>query len=199
MKLYSNELEKVRSKTKLEFEVWKDVKGFEGLYRISSLGRVKSFHYDKVQGRLMTASVGRGGDGAEGSYLFVHLRGKDGKDGYKYIHRLVAEAYHSKSYEPGLVVNHIDHNPRNNYASNLEFITQGANLRKAAARRKKLGIKVEKKPPKRLTEEEWSELIKSYIPNDPEFGQVQLSKKYGISKQTVYNRIRKHREKVQIA
>ena len=29
-------------------EIWKDVKGYEGLYQVSSLGRVKSFYTNRI-------------------------------------------------------------------------------------------------------------------------------------------------------
>ena len=31
----------------MECEIWKDVKGYDGLYKVSNLGRVKSLHYNK--------------------------------------------------------------------------------------------------------------------------------------------------------
>ena len=44
------------------------------------------------------------------------------------VHRLVASAF-IEGYEEGKVVNHIDCNPSNNQASNLEWLTQAENLR----------------------------------------------------------------------
>jgi hypothetical protein len=36
-----------------EIEYWKDIEEYEGLYQVSSYGRIKSFHLDKINGRIM--------------------------------------------------------------------------------------------------------------------------------------------------
>lgn len=46
------------------------------------------------------------------------------------LHRLVAHAYHGPPPTPEHVVHHIDNNPRNNAASNLEWLTQAENTRR---------------------------------------------------------------------
>lgn len=63
-------------------EIWKDIKDYEGLYQISSLGRVKSFYKNKILKPRVK----------ENNYLIVSLY-KEGKDKKFYIHRLVAEAF----------------------------------------------------------------------------------------------------------
>lgn len=95
----------------MEHEIWKPVKGFEGLYEISSLGRVKSLWYGKE--KILKPGKNRKG------YLFVSLC-RNGKQKNFRIHRLVAEAFLSNPM--GLPeVNHKDENKANNCVNNLEF------------------------------------------------------------------------------
>lgn len=94
-------------------EIWKEVKGYEGYYWISNMGRMKS-KFRMLKG---------------GATNFGHLRVGLSKLGcvQKYdIHRLVAETFVS-GYEPGKVVDHIDRNPKNNAATNLRWVTQREN------------------------------------------------------------------------
>lgn len=68
-------------------EVWREVKGFEGLYEVSNCGRVKSLNYHLTgQTRLLKPC-----NSAHG-YLRVFLS-KDGRMTGKLVHRLVAEAF----------------------------------------------------------------------------------------------------------
>ncbi len=98
-------------------EFWKDIRGYEGLYQISSLGRVKSFYKNKILKPRVK----------ENDYLIVSLY-KEGKDKKFYIHRLVAEAFipnpENKEY-----VNHKDFNKSNNSIGNLEWVTRIENFR----------------------------------------------------------------------
>ena len=69
----------------VEGEVVKDVVGYEGLYAVTSLGRVWRYGTGSFKGRWLM--VDRTGD----SYVRVPLQ-KDGKRAWYYIHRLVAKA-----------------------------------------------------------------------------------------------------------
>lgn len=97
--------------------VWRAVKGYEGLYAVSNTGQVKSlFRYKKV---LKPNITKRG-------YCSVELF-KEGKSKRKLIHRLVAEAFVPNEYNLPQV-NHIDENPTNNSADNLEWCTAKYNM-----------------------------------------------------------------------
>lgn len=105
-------------------EIWKPVAGFEGLYEVSNMGRVKSLgRIDRFNKRweeriLWPHLVGK-------NYLAVSLC-KDGKVSSRKIHRLVAETFIPN---PGRKpqVNHKDGNKENNAASNLEWSTNSEN------------------------------------------------------------------------
>ena len=87
----------------------KDIKGYEGLYGITSCGKVWSYYSKK----FLKPWVSRSG------YLCVNLH-KDGKDKNYSIHRLVAEAYIPNN-ENLPEVNHKDENKTNNCLQNLEW------------------------------------------------------------------------------
>lgn len=91
-------------------EIWKGIKGYEGLYEVSNLGRVKSK-------RKILKPI-------NGEYLKVALS-KDGVQKTLYIHRLVAQTFIGESK---LQVNHKDENKHNNDINNLEFVTHKENM-----------------------------------------------------------------------
>lgn len=98
-------------------EIWKDVKGYEGKYQVSNLGRVKSLGSDKWhKGRVLKPSF----DG-KGNYLFVGLH-KDNCIKLATIHRLVAEQF-IPNPDNLPCVNHKDENKTNNRVDNLEWCT----------------------------------------------------------------------------
>ncbi|WP_426388214.1 NUMOD4 domain-containing protein [Lacticaseibacillus paracasei] len=103
---------------KEEREIWKDIEGFEGLYQVSNMGRVRSLDREDAQGRrrkgmvLADSSSGRG-------YRKIALW-RDGDVKYKFTHRLVATAFLDNP-DNFPQVNHKDENKKNNVVSNLEW------------------------------------------------------------------------------
>lgn len=93
----------------------KDIEGYEGLYAITSCGKVWSYKSKK----FLTPRPTKTG------YLQVMLY-KDGKGLNHYIHRLVAIAYVPNPNDLPQV-NHKDENKENNYVNNLEWITHKEN------------------------------------------------------------------------
>lgn len=101
-------------------EEWRDIKDYEGLYRISNLGRVKSLNY-KGTGREGILKLFKNKYG----YLYVCLS-KNGVHKYFRVHRLVAQAFIPNPNNLPQV-NHKDENCINNCVDNLEWCTQEYN------------------------------------------------------------------------
>ena len=115
--------------TNTQIEEWKDIKGYEGLYQVSDMGRVKSFGRTVVsknglkqyrKGRILKPRTNGYG------YLRVDLCCGRGESKSFYVHRLVCEAFHENT-ENKPCVNHIDEDKTNNTASNLEWSTYKEN------------------------------------------------------------------------
>jgi len=106
-------------------EIWKDIKGYEGLYQVSNEGRVKALSR-VVKSRWGTPKPLKEKEIREivDSLGYSRLSlSKDGNVKTHKIHRLVAEAFLvGKGH-----INHIDGNKQNNHVSNLEFCTQREN------------------------------------------------------------------------
>lgn len=109
-------------------EVWKDIQGYEGLYQVSDLGRVKSLERIvkrnnqmlKINGKILTPKTQKNG------YKSVYLC-KNATKTKAYIHRLVAKEFLANPYELD-VVNHRDENPANNQLKNLEWCSHKYNM-----------------------------------------------------------------------
>lgn len=109
-------------------EVWKDINGYEGLYQVSNLGRVKSLpKYDRL-GRYHKECIKATVDNGNG-YLIVNLK-HNGKQQMITVHRLVAEHFITNS-EMLPEVNHKDGNKSNNNVNNLEWCTRIDNINHA--------------------------------------------------------------------
>lgn len=116
-------------------EIWKDIKGYEGLYQVSNLGRVKSLSriykhnyfgretkYKKSKDKILNVNKNQG-------YGHVILC-KNGKCKQKLLHRILAKAF-IPNIENKPNINHIDGNGLNNSLENLEWCTQKENVRHA--------------------------------------------------------------------
>ena len=97
-------------------EIWKDIMGFEGLYKISKSGKVVSFKHKKS--RCMKAMARSPKNG--GYLLAYNLIDNDGKKHQKMVHMLVAEHFIPNPLGYKFVM-HIDGNPRNNNVDNLRW------------------------------------------------------------------------------
>ena len=118
-------------------EIWKDIEGYEGLYQISNLGRVKScskLHSVKKGGTYMSKErILVPGKDKEG-YLHVRLS-KNWKVKLCKIHRLVALAFipNPENYP---IINHIDEIKTNNCVNNLEWCSFKYNINYSRNRKK---------------------------------------------------------------
>ena len=117
-------------------EIWKTIEGFEGLYEVSNLGRVRSLDRVRkagygstanVKGKILTPHCLNG----RKYYIVTLCRNEVGK--HYLIHRLVATAFIDNPYNLP-AVNHKDENPSNNNVSNLEWCDRKYNVNYGTAR-----------------------------------------------------------------
>lgn len=110
-------------------EIWKDVVGYEGYYKVNNIGNIKSLERTIIRRdgvcRLYKESKKRSYIGYKG-YVICGFN-KGGQKVNKKIHRVVAKAF-IPNPEKKLQVNHIDGNKSNNCVSNLEWCTNAENM-----------------------------------------------------------------------
>lgn len=110
-------------------EIWKDVVGYEGLYQVSNMGRIRSLSHITKCGNYTRTTSGRilkQNPDLRGGYFLVYLS-KYGKVKCLKVHKLVAICF-CDGYTKGAVVNHKDGNRQNNIYSNLEWCSQKQNI-----------------------------------------------------------------------
>ena len=112
-------------------EVWKDIKGYEGLYRISNIGNVMALsrrvRFGKRWRNTETKLMRPRKKGKNNPYLTVILYDNNRKSKTYHVHRLVALHFVEGYYE-GAEVNHIDGNKQNNIYINLEWCNRSENI-----------------------------------------------------------------------
>lgn len=149
-------------------ESWKYVIGYEGLYMISNLGRIKSL----PKCNILSTTVDRYG------YMRCKLS-KYGKSNTVRIHRLVANAFVHR-FEIETEVNHKDGVKSNNVYTNLEWVSHRYNVRHAY----KSGLMSRK-----LTDDDVYMMRILY----GTFDSIELSAIYGVSDSHVRNIINERR------
>ena len=113
-------------------EIWKDIKGFEGLYQVSNTGKVFSmcrFIIDKndnekqIDHKMLSQYTNK--NGYKIVKLYKNCKGKSFK-----VHRLVLESFiENKLNKP--CINHMDGNKLNNQLDNLDWVTHKENTQHA--------------------------------------------------------------------
>lgn len=107
-------------------EIWKDIPGYEGLYQVSNLGRIKSF--PRKGTHELKEHILKPGKNHKG-YLHVKLR-KNCIGKTITVHRLVAKMFISNPNNLEQV-DYIDDDKENNCVNNLQWITNADNMAKA--------------------------------------------------------------------
>lgn len=105
-------------------EIWKDIEGYEGLYQISNLGRVKSLKTNKILKYCISKT----------GYAYSSLT-KNKIIKQKSVHRLVAKAFISNP-DNLEEINHKDENKLNNNVNNLEWCSHKYNMNYGTSRDK---------------------------------------------------------------
>lgn len=174
-------------------EEWKPVYNYEGAYCVSSHGRMFSTGRGRRIARLMAPSYNYAG------YAHVSLTDDDGHTSSHAVHRLVAAAFCDGYDDEHNVVNHIDGDPTNNYADNLEWCTPQENTQHA---KDELGVEMGGARPfymrtQRVVAQQASAVKRSSLRRftDEEVALIrsdqrsarQIAKAYGVNKCTIVN------------
>ena len=106
-------------------EAWRDIKGYEGLYQVSSLGRFKSLPRTTTKGGILKIYIN-----SRNKYGYVCLCKENIKKSLR-THRIVLETFSPIKDMDQLQVNHINGIKTDNRLINLEWVTQSENMKHA--------------------------------------------------------------------
>jgi len=99
---------------KIDDEMWERIPFADKHYEVSNYGRVKSFCYDKINGRIVKPGV------IKGFYNVSFMSG--GKKKSFLVHKITAELFVDKTDMEQDTVIHLDWNKSNNHFSNLQWV-----------------------------------------------------------------------------
>lgn len=176
----------------MEKEIWSDISHYEGIYQVSSFGKIRSVDRLVFNGRNYYRKAGsmiQPWVGGTSPYLCVCLSQK-GKTKNYLVHRLVAEHFLS-SWDKTLEVNHLDGDKHNNSASNLEMCNRQQNISHAVIKRLK-NDSGELSNNSKLTNDE-AQTIRNL--HSQGIMQKVLAQRYNVSKQTICNIVHNKRYK----
>ncbi len=105
-----------RNLRKIEDEVWKIITFADKKYEVSNYGRVKSYCYNKNEGKILKPGLTKG-------FHTVTFK-TNGKKKTFLVHKLVAIFFVPKDNDNQSIAIHLDWNKRNNYYKNLQWVTK---------------------------------------------------------------------------
>jgi hypothetical protein len=164
-------------------EKWRDISGYEGIYKVSDLGKVKSFH--RKSPMILKQTLTKEG------YMRLELNNSGISKKFT-VHRLVAAAFVDNP-ENKKEVNHIDGNKQNNTKSNLEWNTSSENQLHAFDTGLQKGRKGSNHHNAKLVAKDVIEIRRLY--NLGTYKQVELAQLYGLHPRYVNLIIKKRRWK----
>lgn len=156
---------------------WKDIKGFEGLYQISSDGFVLQIKKDKIRKTNINSS----------GYLHLILSHK-GFNTTKYIHRLVAEAFLPNN-NLLLFVNHINGIKTDNRVENLEWVSRSYNQLHAYQLNLQIPKQGSEKPMSKLNE---NDIVTIFNYHNLGMSNVTISRLFKVSDSTICNILKRN-------
>lgn len=128
----------LRERVMINTEIWKDIQGFDGLYQVSNLGRIKS----SIRSRILEGSLNKEG------YRRITLRSSGTGRPY-YVHRLVAETF-LPNPDNLPQVDHINTIRDDNRIENLRWVTPSKNNNNKLTRKRNKKAQIELTAFKRL-------------------------------------------------
>ena len=143
-------------------EIWRDIKGYEGLYQVSNCGRVRSSYKG---GRILKPNLSFYG------YWRVQLW-RGGKGRSIYVHRLVAQAF-IPNPDGKPQINHINGIKTDNRVENLEWCTNMENQLHASKTDLKSTVKILQLDRNGNVIKEWPSM-------------VQAAQSVGVSKESIF-------------
>jgi len=167
----------------VKVEIWKDIEGYDGSYKVSLYGVVKSNNKFKDKTKFKILKSGLDKDG----YLTIVLYKNKEKKNLK-IHRLVAKAF-IPNPENKPQVNHINGIKTDNRVENLEWCTPSENLTHAHTSGLKISVKGDKCGGAKITEEQALEIRAIGL----NMSWSKISEIYGIGRSQIQS-IRKRRK-----
>ena len=162
-------------------EIWKAIDGYNGMYEVSNLGRVRSFH-ESIKSPEVPRILVQGRNKA--GYMFVNLPRLDREGRYcPFVHALVAKTFICQRPWDGQdwTVNHKDYDKGNNVLKNLEWMPHADNIRHSS-----------KVIPRNRGEANHSKLTEAQVRDmrirwdSRQASTPELAREYGVSANTVW-------------
>lgn len=177
-------------------ELWRPVKGYEGIYEVSNYGNLKSLSRTIIlkngtRRRLKTKILK---PISLGNYHGYQLTNSEGTKKH-YIHRLVCKAFIGEPIEDNATVNHKDGNKYNNKLSNLEWSSYSDNL-KHAYRNSLNKHSGERHHYTKFSDEIVSEVREKY--STGKYRQSELAALYGISRMQIHRIVKFKNRKIYV-
>lgn len=165
-------------------EIWKDIPGYEGFYKASNKGRIKSFiEWNGSRNRILRPATKK--DGHLHVCLYKHKKGK-----IYLVHQLVMLTFVGERPQ-GTECLHIDGNHKNNQLSNLRYGTHKENMRDCSKHGKFPDRRGTKNVRAKLLPAQVVSIRKLYnrnavLPNKEKLSQLQIADIFGVSEYAIW-------------